>query len=235
MKQRIQKHKIQAISFDLDDTLYANAGVISQAEASLLTWLSQHVDARELAAVDWVSITAQAQKQEPALVHDVSQCREYTIAMVLEILGLSAEMARTVSSDAMRYFVVARSQVEIAPEVMQLLKDLRASFPLAVITNGNLDLKVAGIDGLFETVYKADFAHPKKPATKMFECVCGDLQVAPASLLHVGDNWNTDVLGAYAAGCQVAWLSALPLPDDQAPYVWQISTLSALSTLLSPA
>jgi HAD superfamily hydrolase (TIGR01509 family) len=234
MKQSIQKHKIKAISFDLDDTLYLNAGVIAQAEAALLTWLAQYVDAQALAAVDWVSMTTQAQQQEPTLVHDVSQCREYTIALVLEALGLPAASVRTVSQDAMRYFVVARSQVEIAPEVIQILTDLRASFPLAVITNGNLDLKVAGIDGLFETVYKADLAHPKKPAIQMFDCVCQDLRIAPEALLHVGDNWNTDVLGAYAAGCQVAWLSALPLPDDQAPYVWQIPTLSALTTLLCP-
>ena len=102
------------------------------------------------------------------------------------------------------------------------------------ISNGNLDLKQAGLEGYFKFVYQANVDLPKKPHPKMFQVACKDLNIDLAQLLHVGDHWVHDVQGADSAGCQAAWLSSKTL-DDAKIDVWQIKSLHDLLSLIPSA
>jgi HAD superfamily hydrolase (TIGR01549 family) len=55
----------------------------------------------------------------------------------------------------------------------------------------------------------------RKPRREIFEAVLGALGVAPAELLHVGDNLEADVAGAAALGIRTAWLTRR-VPDPAA-------------------
>lgn len=53
-----------------------------------------------------------------------------------------------------------------------------------------------------------------KPDQRAFLAVAEQCGVAPARILHIGDDWACDVVGAVAAGFQAVWISrGRPAPD----------------------
>ena len=65
---------IQAISFDLDDTLYENHAVITKAER----WLTDElVDRYECDKPDWDQLLADTKEQRPEIAGDISALRLY--------------------------------------------------------------------------------------------------------------------------------------------------------------
>ena len=65
--------------------------------------------------------------------------------------GLAEQQARRCSP----VFMAERSKIEVSGATHALLARLAARYPLAVITNGNLDLEQAGLAGYFTLVCKA--------------------------------------------------------------------------------
>lgn len=65
------------------------------------------------------------------------------------------------------------------------------------------------MDGVY---YSCDLGHAK-PDFKAFHEVTRRLNVLPEQVLHVGDAWNTDVLGAVAAGWHSLLLDRAALGD----------------------
>ena len=55
---------------------------------------------------------------------------------------------------------------------------------------------------------------PKKPAPAFYAAVLSAAGHAPGSVVHVGDSWEHDVVGARAAGLRTIWLNrtGAPLP-----------------------
>lgn len=67
-----------------------------------------------------------------------------------------------------------------------------------------------------------------KPAPEIFAAAAAALGVMPAEILHVGDNWEADVLGARAAGFR-----AVQIARGQEGSVDQISSLTDLQPSLN--
>ena len=90
----------------------------------------------------------------------------------------------------------------------QMLRTLRRHFVLAVISDtgfasgraqDRLLQKDAAREFFASTIYSMDVGHAK-PHPEIFATAVRTLGVAPAEILHVGDNERTDVRGALAAG-----------------------------------
>lgn len=91
------------------------------------------------------------------------------------------------------------------------LSALADKFPLAVLSNfPRTDCIVRPLerDGLLPffqgVVVSADIGYIK-PHAALFEAVCGTLKLPPAHILHVGDDWDADILGAARAGLPSAY------------------------------
>lgn len=65
-------------------------------------------------------------------------------------------------------FLAERSKIEVSQATHALLARLAERYPLAVITNGNLDLVQAGLADYFTLVCKAGAGARMKPAPDMF-------------------------------------------------------------------
>jgi putative hydrolase of the HAD superfamily len=87
----------------------------------------------------------------PALSHDVSLARQRGIREALVQGAWSPGWRRQVFTG----FMAERSKIEVSEATHALLARLAARYPLAVITNGNLDLEQAGLAGYFTLVCKA--------------------------------------------------------------------------------
>ncbi|MBY6019548.1 HAD-IA family hydrolase [Ferrimonas balearica] len=196
---------VQALSFDLDDTLYDNTPVLQAAERRLLQRLQ--TESRDPRASDpqwWQQQKAQTLQRSPELVHDTTLTRQATLSHGLAELGHPDPQGA--SAALMTQFLIWRSEIGVPEPVISLLLELAERYPLAVITNGNADVRRFLPQVPFATVHCAGPDGPQKPAPALFHQCCQALAIAPAQLLHIGDHPGTDVLGAIRAGCQAALL-----------------------------
>lgn len=209
-------NKVEAMTFDLDDTLYNNEPIIRRAEEALQAHIAKHhKSAAALSANDWLALKRAAIKKDLRLASDMGQLRRVVLTAALSNtapeklktdLANSGELSEAVEA-CFNCFYNARSNFELADDVHEALKAVSSKLPLIGITNGNVNAQKVGIDGYFETIYHASTSRPMKPARDMFDEAAARLQIAPKHILHVGDNIIKDVQGAINAGYQAAWFA----------------------------
>ncbi|MBZ4231730.1 HAD family hydrolase, partial [Mycobacterium tuberculosis] len=74
------------------------------------------------------------------------------------------------------------------------------------MTNGNADLRLTGGGECFRATLSAQAFGVAKPEPGIFHAAAQALDVQPAELLHVGDDYHLDIVGALNAGLQAAWV-----------------------------
>lgn len=135
---------------------------------------------------------------------------------------------------------LSRRPISLMPGVPEVLPQL--ALPLALWANtrdaAEADvsgwLERAGLRVLFRWVITSVDAGARKPAPQFFEYALGRCGLAREDVLFVGNQLNTDVLGAEAFGIRTAWLSgpdfcsADDAPCDASPTY----TIRALADLL---
>jgi putative hydrolase of the HAD superfamily len=226
--------RIRAITLDLDDTLWPIEPVISRAEQRLDAWLKAHCPK---AAEDYPPAALRALRdriaaENPALAHDFTTQRLLCLQAVLTPRGYGDEHV----SAAFAEFHAARNEVECYSDALPALKRLAAQFPLVSLSNGNADLNRIGLAHFFRfSISSRDFGKAK-PAVEIFHAACAGLDLAPAEVLHVGDDPQLDILGAHAAGLRSAWLNRndAPWPGAAAPDL-TVRSLIELADMLEAA
>ncbi len=229
---------IKAISFDLDDTLYANRPVMQAAEVKMRHFFTE-LFAQQAATglvfdhVFWQPFKQQAINNSPDLAHDVVALRVTSYFLGACALGYSQQEADKKAQQAMQYFVQVRSEFVVPQASCQLLAQLSEKYPLVAISNGNVDTNAIGIRGYFHQVFHAANGVKQKPDPQMFTMACQSLAIAPEQLLHVGDCGRADIQGALNAGCQAAWLSCYDVgqPLTVLPQI-ELSAVTELADLL---
>lgn len=224
---------VEALSFDLDDTLYDNRPTMARAEAWLVEYMrSQYLETAMLDAGLWAVLKRELLQAEPQLAHDVSLCRRRLLQLGLMRGGMAAAQAGEEADKVFTLFMAVRSEVEVTPATHQLLASLAERYPLVAITNGNLDLEWAGLAGYFRHVFRAGDGLRMKPHADLFSAALTALALPASQVLHVGDHPRTDLLGGRQHGLRVAWLNSeqQPLPT-QLPDV-ELGSLAELSFLL---
>jgi putative hydrolase of the HAD superfamily len=106
------------------------------------------------------------------------------------------------------------------PGMFELVDELRAAaVPVAVVSNseGGLEALLAEIGVRDRFVAIADSARVgiEKPAPGIFDWAAARLGVAREAIVHVGDSWAADVVGARNAGARAIWFGpAATAPAD---------------------
>ena len=198
--------KIQAMTFDLDDTLYDNWPYIIEAEKSLLNFIStQYPDCSHLTKDDWQQYKRSALRDDPALFSDMGDLRRIVLTKGLKEVGYTGKELSDAVQTCFDQFYFERSNFTVGETERQLLAKLAERVPLVAITNGNVNTQQIGIDDYFQNVFKASRQRPMKPNPHMFDEAADFLKVDRTAILHVGDNLEKDVLGAVNAGFSTAW------------------------------
>ncbi|MFM5879327.1 HAD-IA family hydrolase [Aeromonas sanarellii] len=226
---------VAAISFDLDDTLYDNGPAIARAEQWMLSHLrSEYLATAMLDKPRWLELKRQLLLARPELRQDVSLARRQGIREALVQGGMAPALAEQEAARVFAAFLAERSKIEVSEGTHYLLARLAERYPLAVITNGNLDLALAGLAGYFTLVCKAGAGARMKPAPDMFVQVQEAFGLAPGRILHVGDHPETDVLGAGLHGFRAAWLNDRGQPWQSLSLLpdVELGALSELADLL---
>ncbi|EEY98089.1 2-haloalkanoic acid dehalogenase [Vibrio sp. RC586] len=199
---------IQALTFDLDDTLYDNRPVIKRVEAKVTEWLlTQHPVTATRPLSWWQALKRDIAKQFPDQCHDVSQWRYLQVMYGLRQLGYTQPQAEQAASETLKEMMRWRNQVDVPAETHRVLVELAAKVPLIAITNGNVQVEKIGLSDYFQSVLRAGPDGRAKPYPDLFQKAAQQLQLEPCSILHIGDHLQTDVLGARQNGFQVCWFN----------------------------
>lgn len=199
---------IKAISFDLDDTFYANWPYIVEADKYLRAYIkNKYPIAGQLDSADWLQIKKTVLKADPELCHDMGELRAVTLTKAFEQCGMRADKLTAAVKDCFDTFYYKRSDFELDAKVHDVLKSLARLVPLVAITNGNVNCEQIGIAPYFSHILQANKQQRMKPFPDMFNLCASLLQIPAQHILHVGDNLEKDVWGATRAGYSSAWFA----------------------------
>ena len=230
---------IQAITLDLDDTLWPVWPAIARAEAVLLDWLKVHAPAtaQMLGTTEAVrAIRMQVERENPEMKHDLSGLRRESIRLALRNAGENTDLA----DPAFTLFFAERQKVNLFPDAEPALAFLAQRWPVVALSNGNADVNLIGLGQYFRASLNVRSTGFAKPDPRMFAAAAESLQVRPEQVLHIGDDAALDVVGALAAGMQAVWLNrkqeAWPHGDTgRNPQRHTVDSLDALQQLLVAA
>lgn len=196
---------IQAICFDLDETLWPSKAVLQAAENALYAWLGQHYP-RITAHYSQAELRERRHalgRREPHLQADLTQLRQRCLQELAEEFGYPARLAQ----DGFAVFINIRNRVQPFADVPPALARLGQHFRLCTLTNGNADVRQTRIGDAFELCFSSIQAGVAKPHPDVFHQLCAELQLAPQQILHIGDDSRNDVLGPQAIGMPSLWLN----------------------------
>ncbi|WP_286263538.1 HAD-IA family hydrolase [Thalassotalea atypica] len=228
----------QAISFDLDDTLYANRDVMVATEKSMVAYFERVLASynHEQQVFDrcfWWAFRAQAIKTEPSLAHEITDVRRQTYRLGILSLTGDQELSVSLAEQALAHFIEKRSDFKVPDSVHALLARLAMRYPLIAISNGNVDAKAIGIEKYFCHMLHAGNGKLTKPNVDMFTRAANQLGLPLSQILHVGDCGHADVFGALRSGMQSVWLSCYDVgkPLRVVPHV-EITDIAQLERLV---
>jgi putative hydrolase of the HAD superfamily len=196
---------IQALSLDLDDTLWPIAPVIARAENELHAWFAANAPATA-AMFDvptLVRLRDAIAHEFPERSHDFTWMRRVAIERALVAAGDDPALA----DPAFACFFHWRQQVQLFDDALPALERLAARYPLLALTNGNADWRAIGLEKFFSAGGLSARAFGRgKPHADFFHEGCRWLRRVPAQVLHIGDDWYLDIEGAHGAGLPSAWV-----------------------------
>ena len=189
---------VQAIVFDLDDTLWDIRPTIERAERNAYHFLRERYPgvARRYTLEDIRKIREQIYWSRPAIQHDLTEVRRQTLAYVFQQSGCSASGVE----ETLDQFLADRNRVSLYSDVVPALTVLSSNYPLVALTDGNSDLNQIGIRQFFVGVISAASVGYCKPHSAGFLRACEIAKSEPRHTLHIGDHPHKDVYGAKAVG-----------------------------------
>lgn len=238
--------RLQALTFDLDDTLWDNSGVMARTEEGHYAWLLEalttwcrarrepppafgHADG----LADYLQRRQRLAVEVPERRGDFTWLRLRALEAQLEAYGLPRSAAILWAAAAMNEFHRLRVQVTPHPEAAGLLAALRERYRLAAITNGNIHLKRQPLAAYFSVAIAAGEMLAPKPDPKAFLTALSRLDVAPECAMHVGDSWSEDILPAHRLGMRAAWIASdVVAPRTLPERVYRLAHIRELPALL---
>lgn len=224
--------RIEAVCFDLDNTLWDAAPVLVAAEHAAFDWLEREAP-RVFTIGDREQLRAHRQafmQRWPQHAHDFTWLRKAWARELLETHGYPGEW----TEDCFAAFHEARNTIVPFAEVPAALSRLGGHFPLYALTNGNADLMRTPLAPHFAGALGAADVGYAKPDPRAFHVALDRFGLDPATTLYVGDEPHTDIAGAHAAGMLSAWVDrrSLPWPEGLAAAHWTARDLGHLADLL---
>ncbi len=124
------------------------------------------------------------------------------------------------------------------PGMVELVDALRAAgVAVAVVSNseGRLAelLTEIGMADRFVAIADSGRLGIDKPDPRIFDWVAAQLGVAPATLIHVGDSWAADVVGARAVGARAIWFGPATRTQDDPAIVAAVDAAAVRAALVA--
>lgn len=202
---------VDAVFFDLDDTLYDQLLPFHKALRNQQIELSDsqivefYKQVRYYSDVLW-------KIHVKGLIH-LDQLRVERLTAACKDFGFTISEEQALAIQA-RYEYEQRV-ITPFPEVLSLLKSLQESGKIVgVITNGPVNhqmnkLVALGVDQLIpkERIFISDGIGIAKPDKRVFEYVQTKLNLHTNTCLYIGDTWENDIVPPIEAGWKCIWFN----------------------------
>jgi len=221
---------IKTISFDADQTLFDFQRTLAEALHAVSAFLSDGFGL-QISATVLRATRDEIYEQSRGRAIDMLAIRRMSFHRLLE----EHPDCDMIVEQAMQVFESVRfGAVYWYPNTREILRQLKSSYQLVLITNGNSDPERAGLEGVFDHILLGEKFSFKKPDPRIFHEMFKLANVQnPATVCHVGDSLAHDVKGANGVGAVSVWFNAEGqynksdiVPDHT------ISTMSELTELL---
>ena len=200
---------IKSISFDLDDTLWPLMPNIVEAEKTTNEWIKENFPgtAALLGKQDVIEIRDKLIKEDPNLMNQISDLRKLMFYELNIRAGYGKEESENMAEEAFEIYFKGRNAVTFYEGVIEILELLKNDYSLGVVTNGNADLQVIGIDNLFDYIFSAADLNAHKPDPAMFEAVINRTGLRAEEICHIGDHPINDVKASLDFGMTPIWFN----------------------------
>lgn len=212
---------LQAVFFDLDDTLISTSDADNMAYEHVHTMLTSRFQRTPAEAKEIIKTFRRKFELTPwdmTREEHVYSTRQRLWYESLEAGGVRERTAAQIINETFRDQRLRRLQ--LSEEVLRGLDALRRrNIKVGIITNGHEliqreKLATCGAYRYFEHPYMIIGGEERlggrheKPNSSIFEELCRRMHVEPRSCMHVGDSWATDMAGALNAGLSWrVWIS----------------------------
>jgi len=182
---------------------------IMEAEKTTNEWIKENFPgtAALLGKQDVIEIRDKLIKKDPNLMNQLSDLRRLMFYELNIRAGYGKEESENMAEEAFEIYFKGRNTVTFYEGVIETLELLKNDYSLGVVTNGNADLKVIGIDNLFDYIFSAADLNAHKPDPVMFEAVIQKTGLEAKEICHIGDHPINDVQGSFDCGINPIWFN----------------------------
>lgn len=212
--------EIQAIVFDLDNTLY-------DRDANVRSWLDRIFAGNPALAAE-------------AAAYD--NCGFIPRSDFYDWILQRVDWAGSAREVKARFQVAVLENLQPDPEINRLVRKLARRFVLGVLTNGESDYQLAkfrslGLEDCFHAsrVVATETLGVHKPEAAAFQAILAVMGVPARNTLFVGDNPLNDIVGAAAVGMKTCWIQLRPEHDCPVPPDLQVRSILELESLFEGA
>ncbi|KAB5581545.1 hypothetical protein PHYPO_G00176930 [Pangasianodon hypophthalmus] len=238
----MEKGGISAILFDLDNTLVdtATAGQLALSKVCELL-RSKLKDTNTSDICQRFARKLHEERFDPSAGRTIDDVRINHWHEALQEAE-SVDPGRALASDCYYTWKTTRLQaLALSPEVLTLLQELKCSYKLLLLTNGDAQtqrekLEAVRCEGLFSNVVVGGEHAEQKPAVSIFTHCFEQLGVKPQDCIMVGDSLDTDIQGGFDAGVQATvWInkSTDALPENSVSPDYTIPSVLDLPNVLA--
>lgn len=199
--------KKRAILFDLDDTLYDLGWPFIKACQDFLPEIDldlEEVFKRTRYYSDEVFDLAQAGEMS---LEDM-YCYRYQNAFK----DFGIELTREGALKLQELYKYYQDQIALSPEISEILKELKKSWIIGIVSNGLKDhqrskIKTLKLDQIVspENIFISEEVGFSKPKKEFFDYVLKGLNLKPEECYYIGDTFETDIIGSSNAGLTPVW------------------------------
>jgi putative hydrolase of the HAD superfamily len=217
----------QHLLFDLDDTLWHFERNANETLTDLHRQYGLQAIESSLSVEAFLQAFHQVNRQlwQRYNVGQLDQETLRTRRFVLIFEALSIQIPEDICLQlAHEYVLIGPTKPHLIPGAKELLEELRPDYGLHIITNGFVDvqrvkMEASGIAHFFDTVVTSAEAGVKKPDKQIFEYTLNTAGAKAGDCLMIGDNWDTDIVGAATAGIDSVYFCPQPSPQTQHPRI----------------
>jgi putative hydrolase of the HAD superfamily len=192
------RHSIQAVLFDLDNTILDRTKTFGKfTESFLQTYFPSFESLRSL--YDRImDLDQDGYKEKAELFAELLEELPWTHRPSLSELLMFYEEEYVNNAVAME-------------QAREVLAYVRKKYKTGLITNGKTVIQYGKIDRLgirekFDCIFVSEEAGVKKPDARIFEMAAKRLGAAPEQCVYVGDHPVNDIEGAAAIGMNTIWI-----------------------------
>ncbi|CAN5144944.1 YjjG family noncanonical pyrimidine nucleotidase [soil metagenome] len=134
------------------------------------------------------------------------------------------------------YLLELPKRKNLLPHAKEILDHLYTKYPIVIVTNGfdemqETKMRSGGINHYFKSIVTSQRAGDKKPSKKIFDFTLEEAGHAHDSAIMIGDNLQTDIVGARMAGIDTVYFNPSGKPHAEV-LTHEIKSLKELLLIL---